>query len=172
MIPLAPTQCSLSSCPGQGPGYLTLTLFPAYASGPAMSFIRRLHFTFCVICVTDLQSFTHDVNERPCASCTLGPHISHFTWDMLCRNHVPVRRPVRAGGHPEPERHEPEAQPMARVLLLRPRPAELRAQDMEGLPSYFWAHQFPRIVVSSSAWSQMHKAMSHHGTCYQHSSSL
>ena len=42
------------------------------------------------------------------------------------------RRPVRAGGDPQPERHEPEPQPLARVVLLRARAPEQRAQDLEG----------------------------------------
>jgi len=36
------------------------------------------------------------------------------------RHHVPVRRPVRAGGHPQPAGDEQDPQPVARVLLLRP----------------------------------------------------
>lgn len=48
------------------------------------------------------------------------------------RHHVPLGRPVRARGHAEPQRDEPDAQPVARVLLVREGPAELRAAHVAG----------------------------------------
>ena len=55
---------------------------------------------------------------------------------LVCRHHVPVRRPERARGHSQLECHEPGPQPLARVLLLRPRSAELRSQDLAGELSF------------------------------------
>ena len=45
-------------------------------------------------------------------------------------DHVPLGRPVGGGGDAEPQRHEPGHQPVARVLLLRPRAAEHLPQDL------------------------------------------
>lgn len=45
---------------------------------------------------------------------------------------VLVRGAVRGGGNLEPERYEPEPEPMARIVLIRARIAELGAEDLEG----------------------------------------
>ena len=50
----------------------------------------------------------------------------------LRRYHVPVGRAVGAGGNAQPERNEPVAQPVARVVLVRARTAEQRAQELAG----------------------------------------
>jgi hypothetical protein len=45
---------------------------------------------------------------------------------------VLVRRTIRGGGDVELERNEPEPEPVARVVLVRPCSAKLRVEDMEG----------------------------------------
>ena len=62
-----------------------------------------------------------------------------FRLPELRRHHVPIGRAVGAGGDAEPERNEPVAQPVARVVLVRARPAEQRAQELAGA-AWSWGH--------------------------------